>query len=97
MSAKGGWFPVAWKANFRAHPSTLELEFEHTAAFTKGMQVVWKLSQEPEGTRVEIHHDLRFRIGLLSFLLEPILQHGFIEPVASRTLATFKQRLEAQP
>lgn len=96
MSANGGWFPVAWKAKFRARPSTLELEFEHTAAFTKGMYVVWKLKQEPEGTLVEIHHDLRFRVGFLSFLLEPILQHGFIEPVASRTLAIFKQRLEAQ-
>ena len=96
MSAKGGWFPVAWKALFRADPSTHALEFEHIAAFTKGMQVIWKLKQIPEGTLVEIHHDLRFRIAGLGFLLEPILQHGFIEPVASLTLATFKKHLEGQ-
>lgn len=97
MSAKGGWFPVSWKALFRADASTLELEFEHIAAFTKGMKVVWKLTQQSGGTLVEIHHDLRFRVACLGFLLEPVLQHGFIEPVATRTLTTFKQILEAQP
>jgi hypothetical protein len=96
MSAEGGWIPVAWKAIFRADASTLELEFEHIAAFTKGMKVVWRLVQQPEGTLVEIHHDLGFRIACLSFMVEPILQHGFIEPVAGRTLATFKQILEGQ-
>lgn len=95
MSAEGGWFPVSWRAVFRADSSALELEFEHLAAFTKGMQVVWKLKPDARGTLVEIHHDLRFRIPGLGFLLEPILQHGFIEPVAQRTLATFKKLLEA--
>ena len=96
MSAEGGWFPVAWKARYHSNAETLELHFEHVAAFTKGMRVVWTLTPTPEGTQVEILHELRFRVGALSWLMEPVLQFGFIEPVARKTLARFKQLLEAQ-
>ena len=97
MSAVGGLFPVSWRAIFRADPSTNELYFEHVAAFTKGMKVVWQLTSTPDGTLVEIHHQLRFRIPLIRFFMEPLLQHGFIEPVATKTLATFKRLLEETP
>ncbi|RFC46383.1 MAG: hypothetical protein DVB28_000037 [Verrucomicrobia bacterium] len=97
MAAAGGWFPVAWKASFRADTDLLELHFEHTAAFTKGMQVVWTLTQTPEGTLVEILHKLSFRVPGLGGFIEPLLQHGFIEPVAKKTLATFKSLLESRP
>ena len=96
MSAVGGLFPVSWKAKYWNDPQTFELHFEHLAAFTKGMRVVWTLSPESDGTRVEIHHALHFRIRALAPILEPILQHGFIEPVANRTLNTFKRLLEDQ-
>jgi ribosome-associated toxin RatA of RatAB toxin-antitoxin module len=94
MSAEGGWFPVSWTARFRSDPSRMELHFEHVAAFTKGMRVVWTLTPVLEGTRVEILHVLNFRIRGLRWLMEPVLQHGFIEPVATRTLHTFKRLLE---
>lgn len=94
MSAEGGLFPVSWRAIFRADPSKQELYFEHVAAFTKGMKVVWQLTSTSEGTLVEIHHALQFRIPGLGFFMEPLLQHGFIEPVAKRTLTTFKRLLE---
>jgi len=94
MSAVGGLFPVSWKAKYWSDSQTLELHFEHLAAFTKGMRVVWTLTPESDGTRVEIHHELHFRIRALAPILEPVLQHGFIEPVATRTLNTFKRLLE---
>jgi ribosome-associated toxin RatA of RatAB toxin-antitoxin module len=97
MSAVGGLFPVSWKASYWTDPDALELHFEHLAAFTKGMRVVWTLTPEADGTRVEIHHELKFRIRALRPILEPILQHGFIEPVATRTLTTFKRILEEHP
>jgi hypothetical protein len=87
---------VAWKAAFRTDPSRLELHFEHVAFFTKGMRVVWTLTPVEGGTLVEILHVLDFRLRGLGWLMEPVLQHGFIEPVARRTLATFKRILEAQ-
>jgi len=97
MSAAGGLFPVSWRASYWTDPNALELHFEHLAAFTKGMRVVWTLTPEADGTRVEIHHELKFRIRALGPILEPILQHGFIEPVATRTLTTFKRILEEHP
>ena len=96
MSAKGGWFPVSWRARFRADPNSAQLHFEHIAAFTKGMRVVWTLTPVPDGVFVEILHELKFRLSGFGWLFEPILQHGFIEPVAQRTLKTFKQILEGQ-
>lgn len=97
MSAEGGLFPVSWRALFHADESKLELHFKHIAFFTKGMSVVWRLRATAEGTVVEISHSLKFRLTGLGWLIEPILQYGFIEPVAHRTLATFKRLLEVQP
>lgn len=96
MAAAGGLFPVAWRSTFVADADAMELHFEHTAAFTKGMKVVWTLTPTNEGTRVDIVHQLRFRFRPLAWLVEPILEKGFIDPVASRTLATFKRLLEPQ-
>jgi len=96
MSAVGGWFPATWRALYYSNPETLELHFEHTAAFTKGMRVVWTLTPVSEGTQVEILHELRFRFQALAWLMEPVLRFGFIEPVARKTLARFKLLLEAQ-
>ena len=58
------------------------------------MKVVWTLTPTRDGTRVEIVHDLAFRIPLLAWLAEPIIGGFFIENIASRTLAAFKQLLE---
>lgn len=96
MSAEGGWFPVAWRAAYRSDPDSLELHFKHLAAFTRGMRVVWLLTPEGSGTRVEIVHELRFRVPGLGWLLEPVIQHGFIEPIARKTLSTFKSLLESR-
>ncbi len=96
MSAIGGWFPATWRALYRSNSETLELHFEHTAAFTKGMRVVWTLTPLPEGTHVKILHELRFRFRALAWFMEPALRFGFIEPVANKTLARFKLLLEAK-
>lgn len=96
MSARGGWFPVSWRARFRADVPSAQLHFEHVAAFTKGMRVVWTLTPVVDGVCVEILHELTFRLTGFGWLIEPILQHGFIEPVAHRTLKAFKQILEGR-
>lgn len=96
MSAEGGLLPVSWRALYRADESRMELHFEHIAFFTKGMNVVWTLVPTPEATIVQIKHTLSFRVRSLGWLIEPVLQYGFIEPVAHRTLATFKRLLEGE-
>jgi hypothetical protein len=59
------------------------------------MKVVWTLTPTRDGTRVEIIHDLHFRLPWLAWLAEPIISGFFIENVANKTLAEFKKHLEA--
>jgi hypothetical protein len=85
---------VTWWSAYRADSAALELRFEHLRAWTKGMLVVWTLSPTRDGTRVEIVHDLKFRVPALAWLAEPIINHLFIEPIARKTLATFQRVIE---
>lgn len=96
MSAWRGPFPITWVSAYRDDPTTLELHFEHLHAWTKGMRVVWTLTPTRDGTRVEIVHDQKFRIPALAWLFEPVINALFIEPIAAKTLATFKGLLEAE-
>jgi hypothetical protein len=96
MSAWRNFMPVSWVSVFEADEETLELRFEHVRGWTKGMNVVWTLTPTRDGTRVEIIHDLSFRVPLLAWLAEPIIGGFFIEYIAGKTLATFKQLIEAK-
>lgn len=95
MSARRGSLPVSWVSAYRADREKLELHFEHLRKWTKGMVVTWILTPVEEGTRVEIVHTMKFRIPWLAWLAEPIIT-GFIEAIANKTLAVFKQRIESE-
>lgn len=97
MACYRGVLPISWVSEHEVKPGVFEQHFRHLKAFTKGMHVVW--TYEPEGddaVRVTIVHDLSFRVRALAPVMEPLLARGFIEPVAGKTLATFKQLLEAE-
>ena len=47
--------------------------------------------------RVEIVHDLNFRVPALAPLANPVIGGFFIEHVANQTLRCFKQHLEGNP
>jgi hypothetical protein len=66
----------------------------HLKAWTKGMEVIWKYEEQDDGVLVSIVHDLVFRVKPLSSIVEPIIGGQFIEPVANKTLAVFKEYLE---
>ncbi len=95
MAARRSGIPIAWTSEYWVDARALELHFLHLANWTKGMKVVWTLTPTRDGTRVEIVHDLRFRVPLLAWLAEPIIGGFFIHAVATQTLATFKTLLEA--
>jgi ribosome-associated toxin RatA of RatAB toxin-antitoxin module len=97
MAARRSGIPISWTSEYWADARALELHFLHLTKWTKGMKVVWTLTPTRDGTRVEIVHHLRFRVPLLGWLAEPIIGRFFIHHVASQTLATFKQLLEATP
>ncbi|HYR58989.1 MAG TPA: SRPBCC family protein [Chthoniobacteraceae bacterium] len=94
MAAKRSGIPIVWTSEFWTDPRALELHFLHLARWTRGMKVIWTLTPTRDGTRVEIVHDLAFRVPLLAGLAEPIISGFFIEHVAGQTLATFKALLE---
>ena len=95
MAALRSGIPISWKSEYWADERALELHFLHLTKWTKGMKVVWTFTPTRDGTRVEIVHDLAFRVPLLAWLAEPIIGQFFIHHVASQTLATFKQHLES--
>ncbi len=94
MAATRSGIPISWTSEYWADTRALELHFLHLAKWTKGMKVVWTLTPTRDGTRVEIVHDLKFRVPWLGWLAEPIISGFFIHHVANKTLATFKAHLE---
>jgi hypothetical protein len=70
------------------------VRFNHLKAFTKGMHVVWTFTETNDGVRVEIVHDLKFRIPALGFVAEPIIGDFFTHNVANKTLRCMKAYVE---
>jgi ribosome-associated toxin RatA of RatAB toxin-antitoxin module len=94
MKCRRSGLPISWMAAYRADAQALELRFEHLRSWTKGMQVVWTLNPTRDGTRVEIVHNLQFRVRALAWLAEPIIGGVFIAHVAARTLQALKEHME---
>jgi ribosome-associated toxin RatA of RatAB toxin-antitoxin module len=95
MAARRAGMPISWTSEQIIDRDKMEVRFHHLKAFTKGMEVVWTFHPTADGVKVEIVHDLNFRIPTLGFLAEPIIGHGFIHPVATRTLRCMKEYLES--
>lgn len=94
MSCVRSGLPVAWVSAYEADHRALELRFEHLKAWTKGMRVVWTFTPTRDGTRVEIVHEMKFRLPWLAWLAEPIIGGLFIHHIAQKTLAAFKAHIE---
>jgi hypothetical protein len=65
-------------------------------ALTKGMHVVWTFDETPDGVRVEISHELKFRIPVLAPIFNPIIGDFFIGNIANKTLRCMKAYVEAK-
>jgi ribosome-associated toxin RatA of RatAB toxin-antitoxin module len=102
MGALRGVIPVSWEAEQTPDASTRTIRFRHVGGVTRGMDVLWTLRAERdgtrEGTRASITHDLDFRLGtagLGRLFAERVIAPQFIEPIAERTLRRFKAIAEA--
>lgn len=96
MAARRSGIPIKWTSEEIIDRARCEVHFNHLKAFTKGMHVVWTFTDVAGGVRVEILHDLKFRIRLLAPLLELIIGDFFIGNVANKTLRCMKEYVEAQ-
>ena len=83
--------PVAWRSRSWSEPDTCRLRFIHQGGATNGMDVTWRIEPLGQGARVTIEHDFRPRFAPWAWLIDTF----FTQPVAGRTLATFKAIAEA--
>jgi uncharacterized membrane protein len=94
MAAVRDFIPISWVSEQIIDRANLEVRFRHLKAFTKGMEVVWKLEERPDGIYVAIVHDLNFRIPALKPLADRIIGGFFIDNIANKTLLAMKRHLE---
>ncbi len=94
MAAVRSGIPISWTSEQIIDRERLEVRFHHLKAFTKGMRVVWTFSDTPSGVRVDILHDLRFRVAALAPIADPIIGGFFIHHIANETLRCMKAHLE---
>jgi ribosome-associated toxin RatA of RatAB toxin-antitoxin module len=95
MAATRSGIPIKWTSEEIIDRERMEVRFHHLKAFTRGMNVVWTFQETESGVRVEITHDLRFRVPLLAPVAETIIGTFFIHPVATKTLRCMKAYVEA--
>ena len=96
MAATRSGIPIAWTSEQIIDRDALEVRFHHLKAFTKGMKVVWTFTDTPEGVRVDILHDLHFRVPALAPVADCIIGDFFIQNIANKTLQCMKAHLEKQ-
>lgn len=100
MGARRGPIPVDWEAVQTPNRAERTIRFRHVGGVTRGMDVLWTLLPERdgsrEGTRAAITHDLDLHWPLVGrFLAERVIAPQFIEPIAGATLRRFKALAEA--
>ena len=94
MAASRGFIPIAWTSEQVIDRERRQIRFKHLKAWTKGMEVVWRFQTLPSGVKVEIVHELSFRIPPLAALAELIIGGIFIHPIATKTLRYMKTHVE---
>jgi ribosome-associated toxin RatA of RatAB toxin-antitoxin module len=96
MAASRSGIPIKWTSEQIIDREKFEVRFHHLKALTKGMRVVWTFQETPAGVKVEIAHDLQFRIRALAPILDLIIGDFFIHDVAGKTLRCMKAYVEAR-
>jgi ribosome-associated toxin RatA of RatAB toxin-antitoxin module len=96
MAATRSGIPISWTSEQIIDRDRFEIHFHHLKAWTKGMRVVWTFKPISNGVKVEILHDLRFRVRALAPIAEPLIGNFFISNIANKTLHCMKAYLESQ-
>src|SRR6266853_5887324 len=77
MAARRSGIPIKWTSEEIIDRERVEVRFHHLKAFTKGMNVVWTFDETPDGIRVEIFHELNFRIQALAPIMDLLIRDFF--------------------
>ena len=96
MAATRSGIPISWTSEQIIDRDTVEIHFHHRKAWTKSMHVVWTFQETPAGVRVEIVHDLKFRMNLFAPIADKIIGDFFIHNIANKTLRCMKAYVETR-
>ena len=88
-------YPTWWVSEMRVDRAAPAVYYRHVRGITAGMDVVWQLEPDGDGTAVTIVHEWggpRWPMGgvAASWVIGPVFIHG----IASRTLAGIKRAVE---
>lgn len=91
-----GW-PTWWVSEMQALPERHEVQYRHIRGITARMDVVWRVTPDGNGSRIQIVHDWAGpRWPLIGrFAANAVIGPVFIHHIASRTLAGVKRRVES--
>jgi ribosome-associated toxin RatA of RatAB toxin-antitoxin module len=87
----GYGIPVAWRSRTWSDAPALRLRFVHQGGATSGMDVTWRIEETTNGCRVSIDHDFDPRVPVWPAVVNRL----FVQPIATRTLASFRAIAEA--
>jgi ribosome-associated toxin RatA of RatAB toxin-antitoxin module len=82
-------WPTWWVSEMWVDPDRMEVRYHHIRGVTRGMDVVWKIRPDGEGTHASIVHEWSgpdwplIRRPAAEWVIGPVFVHG----IASRTLA----------
>jgi hypothetical protein len=82
-------WPTWWVSEMWVDPDRMEVRYRHIRGVTRGMDVVWRIRPDGEGTHVSIVHEWPgpdwplIRRPAAEWVIGPVFVHG----IASRTLA----------
>ena len=97
MAAHRDGFPVRWTACQRLEPTRHRIHFTHVRGISRGMAVTWFLEADGPLVHVRIVHDLTWRWWPIGpWVAHYIIGELFVSNIASKTLRTLKQHIEAQ-
>lgn len=89
-------YPTWWVSEMRIVPERHEVLYRHIRGITTGMDVVWRLTADGQGTRIDLIHEWSgpnwplIRRPAAEWVIGPIFVHG----IATRTLAGIKRYAE---
>ncbi len=96
MKARRGALPLWWWARQVLVPAERRIRYTHLRGITRGMEVEWRLTPEPDGSvAVTIVHDFDLRWPVVGrpvarWIIGPL----FVEPTAGATLGRIKALVE---
>jgi ribosome-associated toxin RatA of RatAB toxin-antitoxin module len=90
-------WPTWWMSEMWVEPERREVRYRHVRGITTGMNVVWRVEPERNGSRATIVHDWEGRLWPVARIptAQWVIGTVFVHGIASRTLAGIGRAAEA--